>query len=330
MKKWYFSDNGKVTGPYSLNDASSLLAKNNELYGWTSSFSQWLPVALIPELSEFISDAKPAVQVSKELIDKFVTKKRDLNKKVVLIDEKIKKTQAHINTFEKEINNYKNLTESLSSDVQDNILPLEKKYQLVTKQLKELIKASEISKHEIIDVVEEFGDLVLSKSNEDSAVLSELKELPELNNTADKVVQIKETVKKTPVKVSPPEVVKTEAHKTVGKSAVVDKTTVEKVVHLKESAEPNTQTSPSSHTDEPIEEKLADGENKAFMGVKNKFKSVFKPKTEEPVMRLSDQLKQLDKVPKEEPVFIDSDINMDDDLLEDNDDKKKRRRRRRF
>lgn len=329
MKKWYFSENGKVSGPYSINDANSLLSKNNDLYGWNPSFSQWLPVTQIPELSELIPESKPAAQVPKELIDKFVTKKRDLNKKVTLIDEAIKNTQAHVESFEKEINKYKNLTESLSSDVKDNILPLEKKHQLVTKQLKELTKAAEIAKHEIIDVVQEFGELVLSKTNENAEELLELKELPELKSV-EKVVQITETVKKTPVKISAPEVVKTEANKEVGKPADAEKTTVEKVVHLKDSAESKTQTVPSSHAEESIKEKVTAGENKAFMGVKNKFKSVFKPKVEEPVMRLSDQLKQLEKEPKEELVFVDSDIDIDDDLLEDSDPKKKRRRRRRF
>lgn len=329
MKKWYFSENGKVSGPYSINDANSLLSKNNDLYGWNPSFSQWLPVTQIPELSELIPESKPAAQVPKELIDKFVTKKRDLNKKVTLIDEAIKNTQAHVETFEKEINKYKQLTESLSSDVKDNILPLEKKHQFVSKQLRELAKAAEIAKHEIIDVVQEFGELVLSKTNENAEELLELKELPELKQV-EKITQITEVVKKTPVKVSAPEVVKTEANKEVGKSVVAEKTTVEKVVHLKENVELKTQTAPPSHTEEPVKEKVTAGENKAFMGVKNKFKTIFKPKVEEPVMRLSDQLKQLEKEPKEELVFVDSDIDIDDDLLEDSDPKKKRRRRRRF
>lgn len=329
MKKWYFSENGKVSGPYSINDASTLLSKNDDLYGWNPSFSHWLPVTKIPELSELIPESKPAAQVPKELIDKFVTKKRDLNKKVVLIDETITKTQAHVESFEKEISKYKQLTESLSSDVKGNILPLEKKYQFVTKQLKELIKAAEIAKHEIIDVVQEFGELVLSKTNENTENLLELKELPELK-PAEKITQITEAVKQTPVKVIAPEVVKSEANKEVGKSTVAEKTAVEKVVSLKESDESKTQTVPSTHSEEPIKEKVSVGENKAFMGVKNKFKSVFKPKVEEPVVRLSDQLKQLEKEPKEELVFIDSDIDIDDDLLEDSDPKKKRRRRRRF
>ena len=324
MKKWYFSDDGKVTGPYSLNDASALLAKNNELYGWNSSLSQWLPVTHISELSEFISESKPTVQVSKELIDKFVTKKRDLNKKVTLIDESIKKTQVHIETFEKEINKYKQLTESLSSDVKDNILPLEKKHQFVTKQLRELAKASEIAKHEIIDVVQEFGDLVLSKSNENTEALLALKELPELKAEGN-VDQVR--VQKPSVKVNPPEAVKTEENKTVNKSVAIEKSESEKVVPLKENTTVEKEPSIKSSAQESSVEKTA-GENKAFSGVKNKFKSVFKPKVEEPAMKLSEQLKQLEKEPEEELVYIDSDVG--DESFEDSDLKRKRRRRRRF
>ena len=114
MKKWYFSDNGQVSGPFNINDVSSLLAKNNELYGWNPSFSQWLPVAQIAELSEFISESKPVTQISKELIDKFVSKKRDLNKKIKLIDELIKNTKGNLYTFEEIIKNYNNLTQVFS------------------------------------------------------------------------------------------------------------------------------------------------------------------------------------------------------------------------
>lgn len=374
MKKWYFSENGKVSGPCSINDGSSLLSKNNHLYGWNPSFSQWLPVNKIPELSELIPESKPAAQVPKELINKFVTKKRDLNKKVILIDETIKKTQAQITAFEKEISQYKSLTESLSSDMKDNILPLEKKYQLVSKQLIELTKAAEIAKHEIKNVVQEFGELVLSKTNENLEELLALKELPELKQV-EKMVKTQETAKKTPLKISAANVVKPTTNKEVSKAVVNRKTTIEKVVALrkttrkkdvvlKESVELKIETPPSNTIQEPVKEKVAIGENKAFafvgvknkfksvfkpavvdgktpiekiaigenkafafVGVKNKFKSVFKPKIEEPTMKLSDQLKQLEQEPKKELAFIDSDTN--GDLLDDYDPKKKRRRRRR-
>jgi len=76
MKKWYFSDNGNVTGPVSVDSATSLFANGGDLYAWNASFSQWLPVTLIPELSNIIPTTKVAAQVPKELIDKFIQKKR--------------------------------------------------------------------------------------------------------------------------------------------------------------------------------------------------------------------------------------------------------------
>ncbi len=32
MKKWFFSDNGKVTGPLGLKESNELISKNPDLY----------------------------------------------------------------------------------------------------------------------------------------------------------------------------------------------------------------------------------------------------------------------------------------------------------
>lgn len=390
MKKWYFSENGTVSGPCSINDASSLLSKNNNLYGWNPSFSQWLPVNQIPELSKLIPESKPAAQVPKALIDKFITQKRNLNNKIKLIDETIIKTQKQINVFEKEMEQYKNLTESLSSDMKDNILPLEKKHQLATKQLNELTKVAEIAKNEITNVAQAFNDLVLSKTSENLEEILKQRELPELKQEKQ-ILKIKETSKSSPGSITASTAKEPTGNNEISKVVTKKKTTIEKVVALKASAELKTETShknttqtpmkenistvenkafvgvknkfrsvfkpidtdgkttlekvvalkasvkskmektSSNKTEEPIKNKVLIRENTALVGVKNKFKSVFKPKVEEPTMKLSEQLKQLEQQPKEELAFADSDINsnFDGNLLDNNDPKKKRRRRRR-
>jgi len=329
MKKWYFSENGSVSGPYSMSEANTLLKKNNDVYGWNPTFSQWLPVTQIPEFSELIPDSKPAAQVPKELIDRFVTKKRDLNKKIKLIDETIKNSEEHIKLFDNEINQYKSLTESLSDDVKNNIVPLEKKHQLVIKQLLELKKAAEIAKHEIIDVVQEFGDLVLSKANESEAGLSELKELPELKSETSKRINsehagsvnsttsIKARTKSynAPKNVEPTETLNVVAQKKVQIN----------------SKEIESDTSTSEHSQEKTSVNEENSEQNAFSGVKNKFKSVFKPKVEEPTIKLSDKLKQLEQPPKEVVTQDATQGVNDDELIEDSEEQKTtRRRRRRF
>ena len=338
MKKWYFSDNGNVTGPFNVNEAKPLLAKNSDLYGWNPSLSQWLPVTQLLELREFVLESKPATQVSKELINKFVTKKRDLNKKVNLIDDVIKQTQTKITLFEKEIAKYKNLTESLTSEVQDNIVPIDKKYQLMVKQLKELTKATEIAKNEIIEVVQEFGDLVLSKTSENTEDVLELNDLPTLNNTVnrDALVQVKKDIvpeavdskvdNSQPIKKTSDEKIETSNIATID-NKITDEA---KVTILKEPKDVTKVDNTTSTLTVPIESKAAieNKDKKTFDNVKNRLKSVFKHKVEEPPMRLSDQLKQLEQEPKEELVFIDSDIEEDESI--DSEPKVKKRRRRRF
>ena len=39
MKKWYFSKNGKISGPLELDEAKVFLTKDPDFYGWYSSFS---------------------------------------------------------------------------------------------------------------------------------------------------------------------------------------------------------------------------------------------------------------------------------------------------
>jgi hypothetical protein len=324
MKKWYFSDNGQVSGPFNINDVSSLLAKNNELYGWNPSFSQWLPVAQIAELSEFISESKPVTQISKELIDKFVSKKRDLNKKIKLIDELIKNTKGNLYTFEEIIKNYNNLTQDLSPEVKANILPIEKKKLLMSKQLTELTRAIDIAKNEIIDVVKEFGDLVLSKTSESSNNILNLDDLPELKQV-NKQGNNSETIGK--VELKQPE--KIEIKKEVNKAQTTSQAVPEKVQRVKEEiivSNINIEKSHSENTDN-IEQ---GHENTSFYDVKSRLKSVFKGKNEETTISLSEQLKvnNLKAEADDEVVYIDDTI--DEDLLDDDAEKKKRRRRRRF
>lgn len=164
MKKWYLSEDGNVSGPFSIDDVQTRVSKNNNLYGWNPTYSHWLPVIKIPEFKAFLSEVKSQDQVSKELVDKFINKKIDLNKKTALIDSSIVSTIESISRFEKEIVDYKELTENLAPGVKDNIEPLEKKYNSLNNQLIELEKAAEISRNEFSQVEGEFSELLLSKT----------------------------------------------------------------------------------------------------------------------------------------------------------------------
>jgi len=330
MKKWYFSDNGQVSGPFNMNDVSTLLAKNSDLYGWNPSFSQWLPVTQIPEFKGLIADSKPVTQISKELINTFVAKKRDLSKKIKLIDEATKRSKSKLNEFEAIISKYNQLTEGLSIEVKANIEPVEKKKLLMSKQLVELTKAIDIAKDEIIEVVKEFGDLVMSENMSDSADVIDLADLPELKsrNKTERIVSanvISDKVKQASVNNV--------------KEEINDSTSVSQRVVQKVSTNEITGLKNNDLTKEPniinIENKAAvisdevtvNPGSKAFSDVKNKFKSVFKAKSEEPSMKLSDRLKQANHDKEDEVVLLNTEGK--GGLYEDDEGPIKKRRRRR-
>lgn len=344
MDKWYISENGRVSGPLKIDDVERLIAKNSDLYGWNPSYSHWLPISKINELSKFLPEDHLSEQVSKELIDKFLNRKRDLIKKTTLINASIEKTVGKMTVFEQEIIKYKGLTTSLSADVQENIVPLEKKYNAIGKQLSELQKALAISKQEINDAVKEFGELVLNKSTEHYEDFAELAQTTpvqtpvQVNSATSNASKPVETVKAPESEV--PEAQKIETSKPVSSIPValrgtvvehgsVNKETTPSVVPLRK------ETAEASHSAQPTEKQ----KETEKMGFKNKLKSVFgKQNNPENTTKLSDRLKMLEKETvtnsveshsdeEEEVVFLDYDLDVNED--DESDHKKKRRRRRR-
>jgi hypothetical protein len=351
MDKWYISANGRVTGPLNIDEIQRLIAKSSDLYGWNPSYSHWLPVTKIKDFSEFISEDQSSEQVSKELIDKFVNRKRDLNKKVALINSSIEVTIEKMALFEREISKYKELTTALSADVQDNIVPLEKKYNSIGKQLNDLQKALAISKQEIEDAVQEFGGLVLNKTTEKREDFAELIQSTATPSVPTSAVREKpkssETNKEKPTSI-PAElrgtVVDYEDENNVPKPSVVP---IRKVTKEKET------TQGTENFSTIVQEKQQDQASKVTVqdnvqtsqnekiGFKNKLKSVFgKQNNDADLGKLSDRLLSLEKEAiekaeiakndkEEEVVFLDYDVEskVEDD---ESDLRKKHRRRRRF
>lgn len=350
MEKWYLSENGNVNGPFGVKDVQSLVSKNSDLYGWNPSLSYWLPVTKIQEFQEFLPADQSSSQVSKELIDKFVNKKRDLIKKTTLIDQSIQQTTKTLTLYENEINQYKELTKALSPEVQDNIEPLEKKYNAINKQLTDLKRAAEISKQEIDDVVREFGDLILNKATEN---IEDIDELTPVNtkNEEGRSVSLNEVDVDEPI----PSV---EPTKNVAENNTDDSVITSSTNFVPQSNNKSNDLT-SKSTEHPFDQSAveagkADTERKVEpapkKGFTNKLKSVFSQhNTNEDVPdKLSDQLLKLEKEvieeveDDEEVVFIDSELSPDalvqadstkvaeESEVVDSEPKKKRRRRRRF
>jgi len=320
MEKWYLSDNGKVNGPYSIDDVQPLVTKNSDLYGWNPSYSHWLPVVKIEEFKHFVSQVDATAQISKELIDKFVNKKQELVKKITFIDSVVEKTTRAIARFDDEINEYKELTKQFDTEIQENIIPLEKKYNSILKQMSDIKKATLISKKEIEDAVADFGALVLNNTTNKNEGLNEFSQTSTVTPKTSPKLSAKDVepiTKKLPVDKNSSSVVPI---RHMPQESAVTQEPQHPSARIEESQLGQHNTTDTNNKDQYLE-----AEKKSF---KDKLKSVF-AKEADVESSFSERLLQLDKdveENKEDIVFLD--YETDSDEADDGEPKIKHRRRR--
>ena len=168
MKKWYFSKNGKISGPLTLDESLKFLTKDPDFYGWHPSFNQWRPVSCIAEFDDVVPTPVPPAQIPPELIQEFVDKKQSLHDKIDIIDEKIDNSSTSMYELEQEIKIYKRITQNLSDEVKENINSIEQHYSGLQKTLTELKKVTDIANNEIDEIVTDFDSRVAEKSSENA------------------------------------------------------------------------------------------------------------------------------------------------------------------
>ncbi len=165
MKKWYFSKNGKISGPLDLDEASEFLVKDPDFYGWHPSFSQWRPVSNIIEFDDVVPEPVPAAQIPPELIKEFIDKKQSLHDKIDVIDESIDERTTSLYELEQEIKIYKRITQNLSDEVKANINSIEQNFKTMSKSLSDLKKVTDIANNEIDEIVTDFDTRVADKTD---------------------------------------------------------------------------------------------------------------------------------------------------------------------
>ncbi|KGJ90056.1 DUF4339 domain-containing protein [Colwellia psychrerythraea] len=188
MKKWFFSNNGEVTAPLDLNEAKDYLASNPNVYGWHPSFTQWKPVNCISEFTDVLPATVQAPLIPKEISDKFLAKKQRLASKLTSIGDSINHSQSSLGKFEKQIENYKTLTQNLNDNVKDAIDNIEKKHKSLNRKLSQVKDAVHIAENEMTEVVNDFNrrmssnDIFMPSCNqskisasEDSSLVSKAK-----------------------------------------------------------------------------------------------------------------------------------------------------------
>ena len=156
MKKWLFSDNGKVTGPLDFAAAKQIVSNNPNLYAWQPSYSHWMPVNCIEEFISLMTVPKPPELIPSELIEHFITKERDLVAKLDSLDKSLDFTNSSLAEFDQEIVFYKQLTKDCSQEVQSTLDTIEQQYAALRQNLNGFKKAAIIAKSDLSVVSAEF------------------------------------------------------------------------------------------------------------------------------------------------------------------------------
>jgi len=142
MKKWLFSDNGKITGPFGLTESLALIKKNSSLYAWNPSFTHWMPVSHVEEFDLAIEIPAPPLEVPSELIGEFINEERKLIAQLDILDENLSSTHTKLNTLNTDTQHYQQLTTNLNEEVRAVISNIEQQYTALATSLANASKSA--------------------------------------------------------------------------------------------------------------------------------------------------------------------------------------------
>jgi hypothetical protein len=140
MKKWFFSDNGKVTGPLELKECNELIAKNPNLYAWHPAYTHWVPVSCIEEFNVAISPPPPPIEIPQGLIEDLIGEEKDLISTLDRIDKTIKITSDSLYEIDAEVDNYSQMAHNLTEEVKVVVKSIEEQYASLQQNLANVIK----------------------------------------------------------------------------------------------------------------------------------------------------------------------------------------------
>ncbi|MCP4991104.1 MAG: DUF4339 domain-containing protein [Colwellia sp.] len=140
MKKWFFSDNGKVTGPLELKESNALIAKNPNLYAWHPSYTHWVPVSCINEFNSTLTPPPPPIAIPHDLMDDMIGEEKELITTLDRIDKTVKITSDSLYEIDAELDNYSQITHNLTEEVKVVVKSIEEQYASLQKNLANVIK----------------------------------------------------------------------------------------------------------------------------------------------------------------------------------------------
>ena len=289
MKKWFFSNNGEVTAALDLDAAKDYLASNPNVYGWHPSFTQWKPVNCISEFADVLPPTVQAPLIPKEISDKFLAKKQRLESKLTSIEDSINHSKSSLIKFDKQIEEYKDLTQNLNDDVKGAIDNIEKKYNSLRRKLSQVQDAVNIAETEMTEVVDDFSrrmssnDIFMPSCNQSIAMSQDSAQVSRAKLAQEKLATPHSRADLAETKAQEAAAEKKEAVKAQTKNA--EKTASQSPLY--DAVEANHSTKDS------------------FNGMKNMMKSVFKGDSKVEKVEVKEEVKKVEvKKGKEEPLSM--------------------------
>lgn len=140
MKKWYFSNNGEMTGPLGLNESNEFIAKNPNVYAWHPSYTHWVPVSCIPELNVVTSPPPPPIEIPQSLIEGLIDEEKELISTLDRVDKTIKTTADSLYEIDAEVDNHTQIAHNLTEEVKVVVKSIEAQYASLQQNLANVIK----------------------------------------------------------------------------------------------------------------------------------------------------------------------------------------------
>jgi len=142
MKKWLFSNNGKITESLSFSEAQEYILENSieDLYVWHPSFTYWMPLHSIEDFDVEISIPTPPVPLPKELIEQYKNQEQALFKTLSRVDNTLGNTRAALSELDEDIDTYHKFTEKLNMEVETTLQNVRKQYEELQKSIDEFKK----------------------------------------------------------------------------------------------------------------------------------------------------------------------------------------------
>ena len=157
MKKWLFSKNGKVVGPFVVNEANDFVVENPDSYAWHPSYSHWMPVTCISEFENSIPAPKPPSVIPKELIEEFIGEERKLVSRLAQLDEHLLQTDQSLLELDNEIKTFQDITQNCTAEVRATLQSIEQQFANLSKNLSNFKSATTKGKEELTDISENFN-----------------------------------------------------------------------------------------------------------------------------------------------------------------------------